>query len=577
MAFLASGGGTGKEWKTAPNATNYIDMFEKVLALALAANEGVTVVGTIQDGGTGYAVGDFVRVADGAADVGGTAVHPGALSGATATFEVTDVSGGVVQAGGLRLRQSGCYSTNPANNGTSGEYDTVALTGIGDDALAVDLTFASPGWAASRVTQEIDTAVVGANGGLLYSVGDDLDIVGGDTRTGFDAPQSTNAGQVNVDTESGGVVTGISILDRGIYHRNPGTDEVATNAVTGGGDNDCTVDLTFRDFADTTTDREMILTSTDGFHIGIRTFSDGATINNWEIMGMQEFTPGSDWDAQTNQSVGRYPDNTTGSYFVLEDEAFPYQITITERYIVIECNIAVGIYSNIWIGAFDNYGTAAQYPTPLLVLGCSSIRSATQGTKDSQWGGMNACIANLDSNANGPGQVLSPGAGWLNVRNGHGNNTNGDIDFPTTYTHVSIIPGGDFSPIGTAFESQDEFIGDTSVSALRERWAYWCHSNDPDSPSGVGQNSNDRQFITMGNESGTEFPVLWELTLVDTLSPTPSLLGEIGGVRWVDKRIDGGSGFISSEDESDDGINYWYFFNNCRLDRDWSYFAMQGA
>lgn len=571
MAFIASGGGAGMEWKTAPDATNYIDMLEKVRALCDDNNSSATTHSGIGTAGTsGYAVGDFLQLADG----GATEAFPSALSGCRTTFEVTAVSSGQVTA--VRIRQHGCYSTLPTNNGTADEFDTTVLSGSGVGTVSITgVLFSGNGWTIERITQEVDTAAVGAAGGTGYNVGDDIEPVGGDTRTGFDAPQSTNRASFNVDSVSGGAITAISILGRGIYHRNPGTNEVATNALTGSGNDDATVDLTFRDFTDTTTDRELIMTSTDGFHVGIRSYNNGVGVFNWEIMGMQEYVAANDWDAQLTQSPGRYPDDDEGCYVVLENETFSYWLSVTDRRIVLVCNLAVGIYTNMWLGAFDNYGTASQYPTPLAAIGSASRHTFSQGSKTSQFAGMNLCIATVSGDADGPGEVLTPGAGWVTLRNGNGSNSTNDIDLSPSYSFASAIPGGDFNPVGTAFDDENEFVGDTLNGSLRERWAYWCFTVDPDDGSGIGANANDRRFVPMRNQGDPELPVLWEITLVDTTGSDPRLLGELGGVRQVDQRV--AAGFMNSEDEIDDGTDYWYVFNNCRLNLHWTYFAMQGV
>ena len=163
------------------------------------------------------------------------------------------------------------------------------------------------------------------------------------------------------------------------------------------------------------------------------------------------------------------------------------------------------------------------------------------------------------------------------VMNGQGNTSNSDIDRIPTYTRANILPGGDFDLIGAPFENADEFIGDTSVGALAERWAWWCLTEDPDAGSGIGQRANDNQWLTMGEEAGAEFPAMWECTIVDTFSAEPALYGELDGIKQVDQRIRGGGGFLGSEDELDDGTDYWYVFNNCRLTETWQYFTMRGS
>ncbi len=573
MSFIASGAGAGNEWRTAPDALNYIDMVRKLQQLADNNNEGVSSnadITAIVLGGTGYAVGDIVRVADGNGDAAGTVAHPSTHAGNTTTFEVTAVSGGVVTA--LRLRNSGCYSTNPANNGTAGEYDTVAITGTGDDLLTVDLTFSGNGWTIDRVTQEIATAAVGAVAGTGYSAADTIELTEGDSRQGYTAPRAENRSILTLV----GLTTGsaMTVTDAGIFHRQPPTNEAVTNVLTGGGDNAMTADLTFQEFTDTTTDIEVMMTGAAS-SIGIRSFNNGSSIYNLEIAGWQTYEAANDWEAQINKSPGSYPDNSDGSYVITENEAFNYFISITDRRICCVFRLAVGVYANMYLGSFDPYGTALEHPDPTLVIGCSSEKGLNQGSADSRWAGMNLCIASENADP-GPGAVLTAAGAWVIVQNGQGNGNNGDIDKTAGYTKALILPGGDFDVFGSKFEDQDEMLGDTGNGNLRERWAHWCLCEDPDGFSGIGALANDYRWITMGNV-GEDLPMMFTCTVVDMLSAAPAVVGELDGIKFVDQRVDGGSGFLAAEDEIDDGTDYWYVFSNCRLDRHWTHFTMRGS
>ncbi len=575
MAFIASGAGAGQEWKTADNATNYIDMLEKVRALLDNANNSsvVTASFTISVAGTGYAVGDFVQLVDGGG-AGGPQVFPAAFAtSCSATFEVTTISGGggTGPVTAVRIRQSGCYATTPTNV-SANVYATAFLTGAGTGLQIGTISFAGTGWVEDRISQEV-TAVVPNAAGTGYTVNDVVTLVSdSDSRVGYTAPQTNTPATFTVSSISGGggtgPITGLTLTTGGVYHRF--SSGLTGLSVTGGTGASATVDVTLTEFgpSNTTTDREMIMTSTGGFPLGIRTFTDGVNVRNWELMGMQTYVAANDWDAQINRSPGRYPDNDTGAYAVLENDTFPYWMTITDRYISIVFNIGVGIYSNMFLGAFDQFGTTAQYPQPIAAVGCSSRRSTTQTTGEALWAGMNLAIAVATSDADGPAEVLTPGGGWVTMRNGHGSGAN--IVFSGDFDYAKAMPGGNFEPAPTLgeFEDQDIFIDASSTSGF-ESWRNYCGADDPSTPS------NNRKFTAMGIQAGTALPAMFEVTLLDMASPTKQVLGEFSGLRQVEQTLDVGT--LNSEDCIDDGTNYWYVFANCRLDRTWSHFTMRGV
>lgn len=551
MGFIRSDSTAVDVSATAPQAINGRNMLRKMIAFADDANEGVTVIGSIAIAGTGYAVGDIVRVADGVSDVGGTAVHPAVLAATTATLEVTSVSGGTVT--GLRTRNTGCYSTNPANNGTAGQYDTVALSGGGDDALEVNLTFGGNGWTILRRTQEVDTVAVGANAGLLYSVGDDVQAIGGDSRVGFDSPRGTNESTFNVDSESGGAVTALSILTRGIYHRNPGTDEVATTVLTGSGDNALTVDLTFRDIDNDTTDIEVWLSSSaSGAIVGIRSFSTGAILN-WEIASCQVFNAALDWEAQVNISPGRYELNDTGQYVIHRNSAYNFFINVTDRRLIGEYNIDNSVYTNMYLGFINAYATTTEHQYPMLVCGCSSRHDFDVTTSAFAFAGFNAAVANGTSDVNGPAAFHTPGGTWIRVRNGttSGSTILGDQDV----THFT--PGGTHDPQATVIPLEDR-IAQKSPNSQQNDWESFASQ-----ATATGANGDDAPTHTFYPTEGTDDFLFSSEIVVNGREPISGIWGELDGVRWIDRTIDGD--VVNAEDKFDDAGDLWLIFNNCKL------------
>lgn len=536
----------------APNATNYIDLLHKLLQFA-AASTVATV--TVNAGGTGYAVGDIVELD------GGT--HPSTLSGAKATFEVTDVSGGVVQAGGLRMRDSGAYATTPSTTGITTTF--LGGTGAGNDDLTVDLTYESNGWAVDRQTAEVTAAVIGASAGSGYANGDTIDVIGGDTRVGLDSPQTNTPARLTVPAT---VTTGQSftVTDGGIYHRPADTDEAATTVVTGSGDGLMTADLTFTDIVDTTTDIEAWLSNaTSGATVGLRTFTDGSTYFNWELAMAPTYTAANNWDAQVNMSVGRYPLDEEGSYAILRNVAFNYYMRVTDRYLFVVANIDNAIYVPIWIGLGDPYATSTEYAYPALICGSSSVRDITATTTASQWGGLNLAIAQSTAH-DGPAQIYGPGGTWHPFHNGaaSGANVIGDND------QFHIFPGGWFDPQSTLLQIDDRIANDTGTQ--KQDWGSFA--SIATTTNAGGEDPPTETFLPTPQTGGGDDHIYLSEFVAMGIEPVNMIALSIGGAKWLDRTLN--SGTLNAEDVIvDTNGDLYVVFNNCANTSRQHWFAMK--
>lgn len=121
-------------------ATSYIDAVQK-LALYCTNNAATAVV--VAGGGTGYTEGEILTVS------GGTTTSLGAT-----TLEVTSVTGGVIDAGGVKIINSGSYTANPTND--------VSATGSTNDDATFTMTYTNLGWTEERnvVTTGSDREVI---------------------------------------------------------------------------------------------------------------------------------------------------------------------------------------------------------------------------------------------------------------------------------------------------------------------------------------------------------------------------------------------------------------------------------
>lgn len=533
---------------SATAATNYIDMLH--ILVQFLTNQSVDTV-AVNAGGTGYAVGDIVELDGGS--------HPSLIPNCRATFEVTAVSSGAVTA--IRFRDSGSYTTPPGTTGIS----TTALSGSGNDDLTLDLTYASVGWTVDRQTQEAASATIGA-GGSGYSAGDDVELNGGDTRVGYSDPRTDTPASFNVDSESSGVVTAVSVIDGGTYHNIP-SNPAATTVLTGSGDNALTLNVTYSDVVDTTTDVEYWLTSSAGASIGLRSYTNGSTVFNWEIAAAPEFTSGNDWDAQVGISGGRYDLDTEGSYVILRDVSFNFYIRATDRYVVAVFNIDNGVYTNLFLGLHDPFATGTEYAYPGLVLGCTSDRDINNGTLGSIptiAGGLNCAVANV-LNADGPAQIYTPGGSWDAFYNGYRSSATilGDDD------KYHIIPGGSFDP-------QDALIEEVDRIAHRQNsqgndWGVFA--NVATATSAGGEDAPTDTFVPTPQSDASDDRILLTDCILVGIEPTNFIGGVIPGIKHLDRTLN--TGTLNAEDTIADGDDFYVVFNNCALTARQHWFALK--
>lgn len=562
MAFIRSDSTAVDVSASAPFATNYIDMLLKLIEFLRNENDSVQSFSAVAGGGTsGYAVGDILELDDNAA----TETFPSVLANCRATFEVTSVSTGVVT--GLRIRNSGCYATLPTNNGTPNEFNTNILSGAGVGEVRIGgVVFDGNGWTVTRITQEIDTVAVDT-AGTGYAAANVVTVVGGDTRVGFDSPRTATPGTITISTiGGGGSVATIAVANRGIYHRNPGTNSIAT---TGGAGTGFRADLTFRDFTDTTTDREVILTSDSGCILGLRTFNNG-TVFNWELAGIPAYVAANDWEAQPNISVGGYDLDVAASYCVLENASFNFFLNADERGLSLVYNLAPGIYGNVEAGFMNPYGTTTEYAAPMLIVGCSSRHNFTQTSNAAGWLGMNGAVAEAQADF-GPGQVYSPGGIWFKVQNGF-RSTN-DILGNQTATH--LIPGGWHDPQSTLIAVEDRIAGGST--GLGEKDDAETFFSVATATGASGADAPTKRFRpTPGTTPDPDRVTLFEVQCVGIEAGTQAF-GELRAVKGVEQELSGSTTLTSEDTLVDETGQLWYVFNNCRQTNRQHYFALRGA
>lgn len=353
-------------WTTG-QSTDYLDALQDLVELA--TNSHVTTA-AVNAGGSGYAVGNILRIN------GGTTV-----GGHTAAVEVLTLSGSAVAT--VRIARGGAYTVNPGTGAS-----TTAETGSGT-GCTINTTIASTGWTLERRTREAVSATI-ATGGSGYAVGNQLTLVDEDScqgKAGVDAV-------FQVSTTSGGAVTAVTLVTAGNY------EKMATNpiAVTGGAGTGCTLNVTSQ--VATTQDQVVVLSGspTGGFdapYVAFETYQEvdqfvgTLPVRNWMILGLTNFDPNLPLFQQGNISPCHDLTLGNGGYLTRTNPnvalkavgtAFPikFWFSITERRIIgfFEVTDATPVfcYPQFYVGFYNQAGTSGEFPYPMYV-GASSWRT----------------------------------------------------------------------------------------------------------------------------------------------------------------------------------------------------------
>lgn len=503
-------------WKTG-TSTDFVDLLDDLITFATAQQ---ATSATVSAGGSSYVVGDKLTVS------GGT-------FGTAATFEVTAVSAGAVTA--VELLAGGDYTSTPSNPAS-----TTGGTGTG---CTLTVTYVTP-WSVQRRTKKCTTATVTA-GGTGYSVNDTLTLVGG---LGDDT-----AATYNVDTVSGGVVTAVSVVTAGHYAE-PLTTPVATTVSPAGGSG-CTLTPTF---VDNDTDfNEAILKGigggSDSIYVGIRTFKDGTSAYNWELAGMTGYDSGLLYESQPGISPGRYddpiPTARPGCYTPLNNSTLTYWFSVTPRRIALVAKSG-STYPNAYLGWLDQFGTAAEYDYPFLVMGCQSEYATIFSSTTIYYSGMTDPIAGNDDDL-GPGYVRDPGGNWRCVRNS-------ELSFSTRseVTDCVVWPAGTpAAPSGADLYYLNNYEGNDFIPA----------SGTP----GLQQIE-----IMQTPDSGGNQSILMPATVLQG-NPDKVAHGEMTGVFAVSAVSDTTN--LVTEDYLDIGNRRYRVFQNCNRSDVWAHFALEEA
>jgi len=444
-------------------ATDYHDML--TILNKLVQDDHVSAV-TVQDGGTGYALGDTISLAGGtknhepelmvrgatsgdyitvaAVNTGGTGYGIGdSLVPTTGTYtvapelEVLTLSGSAVAT--ILIKNPGVASAQPTNPvvttsdgagtgctidftftaGTgiitachiadAGVYTTQATNPVAQNTTSgsgvgaeFNLTYTDTAWETkvNYVSEEATAAIISV-AGTGYTEDDKVTVVGG---------SFTEATVVNIDSESGGVPTAVSVYSAGDYVTTPG-NPAATSGGTGSG---LTLTVTWDDSVEEWKSL-MIHNTTSDQYIGWRAHKDTIPEDAYTLQctGFTGFNSVSiPWDQHPGSSAATA---TKGTYLPLSGGSSPatinYWISVQDERVAGMFKVA-SVYPNMYLGAPDTFLTDAEWGYPQVILGClTQEHPYTYGGVD--FAGMN------NPGAKAIGSSTYPGPGWLRWSDGN--------------------------------------------------------------------------------------------------------------------------------------------------------------
>jgi len=401
------------------------DFAPELEARSVLSGNTVATVASIVAGGTGYNIGDTVELVGGTSDV-------------VAVLEVTAEVGNVVT--GLQINNPGVYSVNP-----TGTVATAKLTGSGDDALTVTLTWntavtgivetafishagastvAPTNPVASTATSGVGTglkvdctwletywetlmnynpkvglsAVVSA-GGTGYSV-DDIIIMD------MGAGSPVEYTHWKVATLSGSAVATVTLDTEGYWAATPSNPAATTAHPTTPGGTGCTLTVTYDDFVDGDYSlfQHFIMhnTQTD-VYVGIE--ASNYSPNDADVWKVFNLTGFSSLLTKFSEQPG-YIDNDC--YCSLHDGSFDYNLSLNDRRLLGIFNLGSGSsYNSIYLGFVDPFMTEDEYPYPCMSMGCFSAPQKYTYSGDGQGGIPNPGA--FTGAQLGPGVIRNPG------------------------------------------------------------------------------------------------------------------------------------------------------------------------
>ena len=450
-------------------------------------------------------------------------------------FKVATLSGSAVAT--VTLWRRGNLEETPAN--------AAATTGGAGTGCTLTVTYR--GVVLDTNQEAVSATVPGGGGGSGYSVNDILTVSGG---------TQTAQAKFKVTAVSSGAVTAVSLDTKGNYSVIP-TNPVST---TGGGGTGATLTVTWQS-VQPFPNKVIILdgsgSGSDHVYVGIRTFDDagGNGARNWELAGFTGYNAASPWTTNPGISPGRWDgvgSAQDGNYVPLTNASITYWLVSSGRRIAMVAKIG-STYVNMFLGWINPFATAAQYPYPMLVMGCSSLWNRLYSSSVIEFSGMVDPISVGTSSA-GPGHIRDPGGTWRSVANSGGAASNRVkrqdlVVYPCGTPSLAGLPLADVCVATPNWDVTDFVPGDGSPGTVNLRFA-----QNPDSP-------NDKTCL---------FP-----TMIIGVTTVQQMYGEMPDVYWISAL--GTVANLVSEDGLLFGNETLRVFQNCNRTDLHAHFALKEA
>lgn len=387
------------------------------------------------------------------------------------------------------------------------------------------------------------------DGGTGYVVGDILTVVGG---------TAIIAAQLEVTSESGGVIDGIRVYNNGGYTADP-TDPVS---VTGGSGTGAEFNLTLaengweveRDQVYTGSDREVVLKGsgggTDEIFIGWRTFQNvGLDYYNWELHGMFGYNDALPFKEQPGISPGFYDEASPsfyGAYLLGVNVSFNFFLNITPYRIILTI-AAGGAYHHHYLGWGNRYATDTEYPYPMIVAGSGatfSQRAAITETVSS----LTDPWAQPAAATSGPMLITGFDNQWLSVQNRRATSVQRNLCVSPAQVPAAVASGPapeDLFATGTSWPQTSDFIFSIST--------------------GSGGTMSVTVLPTPGDNDRVLFP-----TVIIMSSPSFQVFSELDEVFWVSA-----FGGLTSGDRIIQGDDVYRVFQNGNRTELYSFLAIK--
>lgn len=393
--------------------------------------------------------------------------------------------------------------------------------------------------------------------GTGWAVGDLFDINGGTTVLGLNATGEILA-------EAGGIPSSIRIFNGGAYTVNPGI-AATTSAILPAVGINLTVDTTILatgwsvDRAGLIAggpERELIIrgigAGTDEIFMGIRTNRDvGSGTFLWDIMGATGFDNGELFEDQPGSSKSNA---VTAALFT------PLNNGIIDYWFVIDGFHVKGIfksgstYTNLYAGFINTFATPAEYPYPLLVMGCETLGTVPFNTSTIAMSGMTDPITN-SSGTGGPGGLREVDGSWNRVQN-----SQSSVSSRLQRRDLGIWPQG-FAINNTDVDVQtiDRFVA--AAEGTQQNGAIFSLFGFS-GPSARLQPTPD---------SGGDIQFLWP-TVILQIRPSQIILGELIDAFPIYTL---GIGAVSEDTVTDINGDVYIIFQNCNRTDVWTHFAIK--